>query len=80
MTMPIETAERLLTGHEVGKIIGRHPQTVRIYARTGKLKSVKVGPHYRFKRAFVDEFLADNETPSPELAAKPSRNPRYAGK
>lgn len=78
--MTTETAERLLTGHEVATILGRDPQTVRRYARTGKLKSVKVGPHYRYKRSFIAEFLGDNETPAPtpKHATKPSRSPRYS--
>ncbi len=78
--MPTATAERLLTGFEVAEQIGRNPQTVRIYARTGRIRSVKVGPHYRYKQAFVDEFLADNETsvPAPKAEPRPSRSPRYS--
>lgn len=73
----VATAERLLTGNEVAEILGRNPQTVRIYARTGRIRSTKVGPHRRYKRAWVDEFLAKGETPVLKTEAKPSRNPRY---
>jgi excisionase family DNA binding protein len=79
--MPVATDdEELLTGYQVAKILGRNPQTIRIYTRTGRIRSTKVGPHYRYKRAWVNEFIAKNETPSLEPAAKPSRSPRYAGK
>lgn len=77
--MTTATAERLLTGYEVAEQLGRNPQTVRIYARTGRLRSVKVGPHYRYKQEFIDEFLADNETPAATpKASEPTRNPRYS--
>lgn len=77
--MTTATAERLLTGYEVAEQIGRDPQTVRIYARTGKIRSTKVGPHYRYRQAWVDEFLAKNETLAPEPeTAKPSRAPKYS--
>lgn len=76
--MTTATAERLLTSKEVGRQIGRNEQTVRIYARTGQIRSTKVGPHRRYRQVWVDEFLAKGETPALEPEAKPSRSPRYS--
>jgi len=77
--MTTATAERLLTTNEVADQIGCNEQTVRQYARTGDLRSTKVGPHRRYRQAWVDEFLAANETPAPTpKASKPSRSPRYS--
>lgn len=77
--MPTATADRLLTTKEVAEQFGCNEQTVRLYARTGDLKSTKVGPHRRYRQAWVDAFLAANETfaPAPK-ASKPSRAPRYS--
>ena len=37
-------APNLLTTHEVAKLFGVHPQTVRRWARDGRLREIRPGP------------------------------------
>lgn len=74
--MTTGTDEQLLTGREVAQILRRNPQTIRIYARTKQIGSVKVGPHYRFTQEHVNAYLRGEKPAGP--APKPSRNPRFS--
>jgi putative molybdopterin biosynthesis protein len=50
--------ERLLTAEDVGAILGRHPRTIHVLARSGELASVRIGRRgVRFRRADVEAFI-----------------------
>jgi excisionase family DNA binding protein len=54
--------EQLLTVDDVAEIYKVHPQTVRHWARDGKIKPVRVGSRVlRFRR---EEVLAPNRNPA----------------
>lgn len=49
--------ESLLTLAEVAAYLRVHEQTVRVWARTGKLPAVKFERFWRFRRADVEDFV-----------------------
>ncbi|MNL18796.1 Helix-turn-helix domain protein [compost metagenome] len=52
--------DEMMNSDEVARWLRVKPDTVRDYARTGRLKSVRPGKSYLFRRAWVDEFLAQD--------------------
>lgn len=73
---PTTQAETLLDKYGVAEQLGCHHETVSLWARKKQLKSARIGGRYRFRQAWVDEFIAANETGPAE--PRPARNPRYA--
>lgn len=53
-------AHEMMNSDEVARWLRVKPDTVRDYARTGRLKSVRPGKSYLFRRAWVDEFLTQD--------------------
>jgi excisionase family DNA binding protein len=65
----------LYTPVEAAQILKVDPQTVKRYARAGRLKGSKPGGRlWRFSPADIDEFLADS-APAAKPTRKPSRRP-----
>ena len=58
MTTPIN---KWLTTKEVSDILQVNIQTVRRYAREGKIKSVRLGNQIRFRPLTLDEFAKEQE-------------------
>jgi excisionase family DNA binding protein len=46
---------------EVARIIRCHPETVYQLVAAGKLRAIKVGRHWRFRRQDVETFLAGGD-------------------
>ena len=51
--------EKLLTPEDIAEILGIHIETVRRFAREGRLVGVKIGLDWRFKREDVEEFIEE---------------------
>ena len=47
----------ILTFNEVAKYIGVSRPTLLRLIRGHKIRAVKVGPHWRFRQAWVDDFI-----------------------
>ncbi len=43
---------------EVCEMLGLARSSLSVYYRTGKLKAMKIGKHYRITRANLEDFLA----------------------
>lgn len=52
------TIRPLLTAQEVAAIFGVSVRTIRIWSRSGKLNTVKVGREFRFRRADLQRVLS----------------------
>jgi excisionase family DNA binding protein len=52
-----DPSEQLRTTDEVARLLRVEPETVRAYARTGKLRALKLGHEYRFRDAWVAAFI-----------------------
>jgi len=62
-TKDIPSSSRLLTISEVAHIIHVHPNTVRQWSNSGRLKCYRFGARRdrRFKLQDIHEFISDNE-------------------
>jgi len=65
--------ERLLDAESVGELLHLTPQTVRVYAREGKIRALKVGKRWLFQRPDVEAFLAQQAMRQPALVAEPGQ-------
>ncbi len=50
---------RLLTIQDVSRELGLHPMTVYRFAQEAVLPGFKVGGRWRFKREFLDQWMAE---------------------
>lgn len=41
---------------EAGKLLGLSPETLRVYARTGKIKAKKLGRDWFIEKAAIEKF------------------------
>ena len=57
---------RMMTVAEAARVVGRDPETIRRWVRSGKLKSQKVGTQHVIEERDLDEFLAPAALPMPE--------------
>ncbi len=55
-TLPKNT-DPLWTVNEVAKYLRVKPETVRAFARNGKISGIKMGRIWRFKKSMVDDFI-----------------------
>ena len=55
--MPIPDDLRTLTVEKTAEILGVHAESVRRYAREGRLAAYKVGRRLRFRPQAIEEFL-----------------------
>lgn len=56
--------DRLLTPGEVAAMFSVHPRTVTVWAKAGKLTSIRTpGGHRRYREAEVRRLLAGEERP-----------------
>ena len=62
----------MLTVPEVARKIGRDPETVRRWIRTGRLRSTKVGTQHLVDPADLEAMIGDahEELPSPDVLAR----------
>ena len=56
----------VMTIAEAARVVGRDPETIRRWVRSGKLKSQKVGTQHVIEERDLDEFLAPATLPMPE--------------
>jgi excisionase family DNA binding protein len=73
----------VFTADEVAQILRCNRETVYRWARKGQIKSARQPGQraYRFTQAHIDAFLSgETATEEKPKTAKPSRNPKYAGK
>lgn len=47
---------------EVGEIFGTHPDTIRRWVKTGKLKALALPGQYRISQEDLDAFIKSRET------------------
>ncbi|MFE6965667.1 helix-turn-helix domain-containing protein [Agromyces sp. NPDC057679] len=64
------TDEKALNVAEVASILGLHPQTVYLHARSGEIPGFRVGRAWRFYRSEVEAHL---RKPSTEIQSAQSR-------
>lgn len=57
-------AEGLLTPEEAGQLLNIHPETVRLWARQGRIPALKVGNRWRFDREAILRTLKGNAAES----------------
>ena len=70
MVVPDESPDDLLTTTAVAELFKMHRNSVRYWASSGRLASVKTpGGRLRFKRADVEALYADTFGARPETAA-----------
>ncbi len=55
-------AEELLTVKDVAKRLGIHAQTVKVYIRSGQLRAISLGGHYRIALSDLQRFLDERAT------------------
>lgn len=48
------------TAFEVAERLRLKPETIRDYARNGRLQNIKLGRNYLFRPEWVDEFLSQD--------------------
>lgn len=66
------TKDRLLTPGEVAAQFRVDPKTVTRWAAAGRIGSIRTpGGHRRFRESEIRALLAGNDTPEPDLAARP---------
>ena len=53
-------AEPLLTPEEAGQLLNIHTETVRLWARQGRIPAMKVGNRWRFDREAILRTLRGN--------------------
>ena len=55
--------KNLLNINEVAKLFGVHPETVRRWDKSGKLKSIRIGNfgHRKYKKADIDNLLRPSQ-------------------
>lgn len=74
----------LLNTAQVALILNRTPQTVREMARNEEIGCIRRNSRsIQFTQKHVDEYLTAHEVPAKTAApkkARPSRNPKYAGR
>lgn len=56
-----QPGEPLRTTDEVARILRVAPETIREYARRGRLQGLKIGQEYRFRDAWVAAFIAGRQ-------------------
>lgn len=49
--------EPLITGQQVGKILGLHPKVVERMAKRGELPALKVGKFWRYRASALVEWI-----------------------
>ncbi|MBM3956549.1 MAG: helix-turn-helix domain-containing protein [Gemmatimonadetes bacterium] len=52
----------LMDARATGAYLGLHPETVRLWAREGRLPAVRIGNRWRFRRADLDRWLDEKAT------------------
>lgn len=51
-------AQATYTLSEAAELLRCHPETVRRYVKSGKLRGAKIGKEYRFSKSDLEEFWA----------------------
>jgi len=51
--------EPLLDSHEVAKLMGVHPETVKRRARAGEIPGIKLGKLWRFRASALDSHVQE---------------------
>jgi excisionase family DNA binding protein len=54
--------EKLLTVAQVADQLQVHPETVRVWIRTGELEAMDIGGEYRISRADLNDFIQRRKT------------------
>lgn len=54
---------------EAAVLLGVSPQTLRLQARLGKLRAVKIGREYVVSREEVERYRRENRRPIPDIVA-----------
>ena len=54
--------EKLLTVAQVAEQLQVHPETVRVWIRTGELEAMDIGGEYRISRADLNDFIQRRKT------------------
>jgi excisionase family DNA binding protein len=54
--------EKLLTVAQVAEQLQVHPETVRVWIRTGELDAMDIGGEYRISRADLNDFIQRRKT------------------
>ncbi len=57
----LETEEGVFTVQELANYLRMKPLTIYKHASGGKLPGFKVGSHWRFKRATIDQWIQSQE-------------------
>lgn len=80
VTFNAETLPLLLTPREAARVAGLGHNTIREWAKVGKLACVMVGSHCKVKSssllALIDDSLPDYRTAPKSAPGKPSAKPR----
>ncbi len=50
----------LLNSWDVGRLLGINAETVKVYAREGRLTGIKIGNRWRFRRSAVERFIDES--------------------
>ena len=50
-------ADQFYTSEELIKVFGRSLRTIQEWAQTGRAPSKKIGPHWRFPKEEIDQYL-----------------------
>jgi len=54
--------EKLLTVAQVADQLQVHPETVRVWIRSGELEAMDIGGEYRISRADLNDFIQRRKT------------------
>lgn len=54
--------EKLLTVAQVAEQLQVHPETVRVWIRTGELDAMDIGGEYRISRSDLNDFIQRRKT------------------
>lgn len=49
--------EPLIDSDEAGQLLGLHPKTLQLMARTGKIPAIRVAKFWRFRKSEIDRWL-----------------------
>ena len=49
--------EPLIDCDEAAQLLGLHPKTVQLMARSGKIPAIRVGRFWRFRKSEIDHWL-----------------------
>ena len=63
-------ADDLVTVEDAAQYLGVHPETVRVWIRSGELRAAKIGRFWRVRRSEIERFVTDREGESVKSKAE----------